>query len=114
MTKIKTIYISGKVTGIEAQAKELFDDIEQRLISEGYGVVNPMSLRHDHDKSWQSYMRECLDALLKCDAIYVLPNYKQSQGAMIELQLASTLGMEVIYASKINYTTTLTPNTLQL
>lgn len=95
MKKIK-IYISGKITGIEKEAEALFQKAEDELIAKGYEVVNPMKLVHDHDKSWESYMRVCIKALCDCEAIYVMKNHFNSKGALIEVDLALKLKLDVI------------------
>ncbi len=92
------IYISGKITGIEEEAYKLFEIAENKLKLQGYDVVvNPMKLPHNHDKSWEAYMRECIVALMSCDTIYILSNYYMSKGAFLEIALAKELGIGVIY-----------------
>ena len=93
------IYISGKISGIEEEAFRLFDSKEKVLMDQGHDVVNPMKLRHDHDKSWKSYMIEDIKALVDCDAIYMLKNWTESQGAVIEHGLAESLGINIVYES---------------
>lgn len=80
------IYISGKITGMEAEAKVLFQQAEDKLTALGYEVVNPMKLPHEHDKRWISYMIECLIALKPCDGIYLIDNWNNSRGAIIEVR----------------------------
>lgn len=96
MTK-KKIYISGKITRIENKAPVLFEKAEKELQAQGYEVINPMKLNHNHDKSWQSYMKEDIKAMCDCDAIYMLNNSFESKGALIELRLARQLEMKIIY-----------------
>lgn len=91
------IYISGKITGIEAQAPALFSMAENQLKQEGYEVVNPMLLSHNHDKSWESYMKEDIKAMLDCDSIYMLKNWAHSKGASVELSIARSLGLKIIW-----------------
>lgn len=93
----KTVYISGKVTGMEKEAASIFSKASKTLLAKGMQVVNPLCLNHDHDKSWHSYMRVCLKALCDCDAIYMLPNWTDSKGAIIEHTVAQYLGLETIY-----------------
>ena len=94
------IYIAGKVSGIEMEARVLFKTAEIKLLLQGHDVINPMELEHDHDKTWQSYMRECISAMMKADALYLLPNWRESKGARIEVQLAHNLGIKIFFNLK--------------
>jgi len=91
------IYISGKITGIEDKAFEIFQKADEHLQSMNFETVNPMLLKHNHDKSWESYMKVCLKALIDCDKIYMLLNWRDSKGAMMELEVARKLGISVIF-----------------
>lgn len=91
------IYVAGKITGMEQEAKARFDLAEAILTEKGFEVVNPMSLPHDHDLHWHNYMKECIQALCKCDAIYMLNNWIHSRGARIEQNLAVEMNLEIIY-----------------
>jgi len=42
-------------------------------------------------------MNKCLEALEFCDAIYMLPCYIDSKGAMIEHKKAAKLGLHIYY-----------------
>lgn len=94
---MKKVYIAGKITGMEEKAFELFGEAEKILTEQGFEVVNPMKLPHDHDKSWESYMRETLIAMLGCDTMFMLSNYYKSKGALLEHSLAKDLKMQIIY-----------------
>lgn len=91
------IYISGKITGIEEEAFQQFEFAETCLKLKGFDVLNPMKLEHNHDKTWEEYMKVCIVALMSCNAIFMLTNYYESKGAMIELSLAQELGMKVYW-----------------
>lgn len=95
------IYLSGKISGLPiCEAIKNFESAENQL--KGFAtIVNPMRLKHDHDKSWESYMKEDIKALLDCDAIAMLPNFNESKGSLIELNLAKSLGFEIIYIKEI-------------
>ena len=93
MTKI---YITGKISGIEDTARKLFQEAETKLTQKGYTVVNPMKLPHNHDKTWKSYMKEDIKALMDCDEIYALNNWEKSEGATIEIKIAQAIGIKVI------------------
>jgi len=98
LSNYKRVYISGKITGMEEEAVGIFEKTEN-LLKENFGVdtINPMKLNHDHDKSWESYMRVCIKALCDCDAIYIMPNYTQSRGALMEIAIAKDLGIVEFY-----------------
>lgn len=92
------IYISGKISGLpfsEAYAK--FYNAEQFLTSMGHEVFNPMRIPQDPERSWQSYMDECLAELPGCDAIWMLDNWLTSKGARQELASAIDLKKEIYY-----------------
>jgi hypothetical protein len=42
-------------------------------------------------------MKEDIKALCDCEAVYLLRNYSDSRGALLELAIANELKMEVIY-----------------
>ena len=100
MNKDKVIYISGKITGMEEEAKVLFAEATKKFTDNGYKVMNPFDLDDNHDKTWESYMKVCLDALERCDIIYMLSNWRDSKGAIEEFILATGLGLPVIYEVK--------------
>ncbi len=59
--------------------------------------VNPMLLCRP-TWSWLRCMVVCLWHLVhKCDAIYMLPDYKESRGARIELRVAKLLKYPIVY-----------------
>ena len=89
------IYICGQITGVDNYA-QTFEQAEQNLIAEGYEVVNPCKLPHKHDKTWKSYMKEDIKAMIDCDAIYLLPNWRESSGATIEFIIALSLKMLIL------------------
>jgi len=90
------IYISGKITGLD-NFMDLFRLAEIELKQLGYKVCNPALLPHDHDHTWQSYMREDICHLMKCKGIYMLSNWKRSKGARIEWIIAYLLNYKIMY-----------------
>ena len=93
---MKKVYIAGKITGIEKEAYSLFVEAELKLMKRGYEVINPMKLQHNHDKTWASYMKECITELISCDLIYPLPNWSESHGATLEMNIAKELNIKII------------------
>lgn len=92
------IYISGQITGLPiSQAKELFKQAETELKDIGFNPINPMSNGLDVESHWSDHMRADIKNMMDCEAIYLLSNYKQSKGAMLELYIAKELNMKIIY-----------------
>lgn len=90
-------YIAGAITGTQ-DYEQKFKEASHHVIKLGMVPVNPVTLLHNHDKTWESYMRECLSAMLDCSAIYMLPCYPKSKGANLEHNLARSLNFNIIYA----------------
>lgn len=91
----KRIYISGRISGFEDEAFEKFEEAEKDFIKRGFDVVNPMKLTHNHDKTWESYMRDDIQALMTCDSILMLKLWECSNGALIEFNLAKQLDFAI-------------------
>jgi len=93
------IYISGKISGLDLdQAEEYFELYENQIIEIGHEPVNPMKVHANKIcPEWLDYMRADIKALMDCDAVYAMPNWRQSIGARIEVGLAHDLGIPVYY-----------------
>ncbi|MFM7856596.1 MAG: DUF4406 domain-containing protein, partial [Flammeovirgaceae bacterium] len=48
-----------------------------------------------HDRTWESYMKEDLTEMMKCDAVFSIDNAHDSRGAKIEIALAIELGIKI-------------------
>ena len=48
------------------------------------------------EEFWRECMDVCLRELLRCDAIYMLNNWRTSRGARVELAVAVELGLEIL------------------
>jgi hypothetical protein len=98
---MKLAYISGPITGRpEKIYVPAFAKAKEKLKQAGYEPVNPLELPHLHDKTWSSYIGEDIKELLECNAIYMLPDWKESKGARIEHAIACELGLEIIYSTE--------------
>jgi hypothetical protein len=94
------VYISGKVTGLpEAEYLENFMKAEMRLSKMGYTVVNPAKVNSmlPKDTTWEQYMLLSKVMVDMCDTIYMLSNYEDSKGALLELKWAKNDGLNVLY-----------------
>jgi nucleoside 2-deoxyribosyltransferase len=85
------VYIAGKMSGLPEMGYPAFHAEAARLRELGYRVSNPAE--NQAQVNWQYYMREAIRMMLLCDAVALLPNWKQSRGAMIEHGIAIALGI---------------------
>ncbi len=90
------VYISGPITGMADLNRPAFHAATERL--RGWcEPVNPMEhTPYNTEWTWEDYMRDDLNLLLKCDAIYMLNGWRGSRGATIEHDLAMNLGMVIM------------------
>lgn len=89
--RAKRIYISGKMTGLEAQEiANKFKEAKRQLCRPDVIPISPTGIDYGDKLAWAEYMR--LD-----DAIYMLSNWQDSPGACHELEYARSLGKPVIY-----------------
>ena len=119
MKKQKIIYISGKMGEkvlSEATVKK-FEVAQEKLLSEGWAVINPASDAFQRDaqmhvkikeKKWQKLDHGEFDwyawlllwdmhSLALCDAIYMLSDWQDSPGATAEYYYAKACGKEIIF-----------------
>lgn len=91
-------YIAGKISGLpEKEWKQNFLEARNEVKEMGLIPVCPTELPHKHPREWQDYMREALIALLSCDCVYAQRGWMDSPGARIEINLAKSIRMHIIY-----------------
>ncbi|MBE8594033.1 DUF4406 domain-containing protein [Pseudomonas sp. MAFF 301449] len=94
---MKRIYLSGPMSGLPELNFPLFHAETARLRGLGYEVVNPAEV-NPGGGSWGECMRRDIVELLNCDTIALLKGWAGSDGAFLELTIASRLGMTVVSA----------------
>lgn len=90
-----TIFLSGRISGLEYTYKEIFNRAYEKLADQGNIVLNPATLPRGLDDN--SYMPICLTMLNACDAIYLLDGWEESKGANLEKAFAEYQGKIVLY-----------------
>ena len=88
------IYISGKMTGLPDLGRRHFENTEEALRSCGHVVLNPAVL--PAGMAHGDYMPICLAMLDAADAVYMLHNWRESDGARLERAYAAYRGKRVI------------------
>lgn len=105
-----TFYISGKisVTGNEKQEdnEELFMLAEEHLQNEGHLTHNPARFKFSDEElagltemeQWSRYLSRDLAWIIEHrPSLFMLKNWKESRGAILERDMALALGLEVVY-----------------
>ena len=112
----RVLYIAGPMRGIAFFNYPMFDRVAKELREAGNEVISPADedRKQDgfdpfanpayhtadncvfpHEMDFGNTVRRCLDAVLRCDEIVLLPGWEKSNGAVAELTLAMWLGKRV-------------------
>lgn len=90
------VFISGKISGEEYYvAYGKFANAERTMQQMGYDTVNPMKICRKN-WSWLRCMTKCLWAIIFCDKVHQLPDWKDSKGARIEYRWAKFLRKRIL------------------
>lgn len=94
----KKCYISGAIA--HHDLKERMDTFERAAIvleKAGYTPVNPFNNGVPQSEHWTKHMRRDIGLLVGCDCIYMLKGWELSKGAKLELDVASSCGIKVMF-----------------
>lgn len=89
-------YLSGPMTGIPDYNRPAFDEAAKELREQGYTVFSPSEVGpRDQVMARAWYMRKDIQALLQSDAVMMLPDWEQSEGAKLEFEIAKQLELPI-------------------
>ena len=91
------VYISGPMTGYANANIPAFIKSELVHLALGCTVYSPAHNQKDSGMTWEDYMRLAIPQLMQCEKIHMLRKWEKSRGALIEHNLACTVGMYVTY-----------------
>lgn len=115
---MRTVYIAGPMTGYKYFNFPAFDEWKDTLLCRGYNVISPADLDREvgfdamklpEDSDWTKWgdalgefdLDACIErdveAVKKCDIIFMLKGWENSTGAKAEKALAEWMGKEVRY-----------------
>ena len=98
MERKERVYISGAIAHHDiVERKATFKAAGCYLSLKGYDAVNPFDNGVSDDADWHEHMRADIRMLVDCDAIYMLRGWEQSKGAKLELDVASSCGLTVMF-----------------
>lgn len=98
------IYLSGAITGREAEAKKEFAEAEKRLkqklkeLNIYYEVINPFKIVKNQKKySYVYYLKADIKELIECCYLINIKNagWQKSKGAKLERQIAKMLKIDI-------------------
>ncbi len=105
---MKTIYLSGPISGIKNNNRDSFFRAKDYYESLGYNVINPIEIAdamhivneglNDPEPREIDIMAEDIKSLSECDSIILLPNWENSKGARFELAFALSYDIPVFEA----------------
>lgn len=91
------VYIAGKITGLpESIYKQKFNQVENQLNRDGHLALNPIKLVHQ-DLCYEEQMELCLSLVKLSNVIYMMDNWKESNGARKEYAYAVALDKKIVY-----------------
>lgn len=93
------VYISGAISGLQTEEVKLKFETAERLLAEaGHEPVNPYKeVPYEEGKQWHEYMGDDVKLLLQCEAIYMLDDWINSRGAVLEHCIAQCEGFKIVY-----------------
>jgi len=97
-TQSKRFYIAGRIAN-EDGYRVKFAQACSEVSRLGHRPISPCDI-HDNGCNhieWAEWMVCDLHAMLDCDGVYALRDWRSSKGATIEVQLAMRLGKEIVY-----------------
>jgi hypothetical protein len=111
------VYLAGPMRGLQHWNADAFDRAAAAWAAEGWTVFNPMEMAclggfdprqatteeevkaKGHDNAYlRKVMREDLEAVLRVEALALLPGWEKSMGATVEVALAQFLGLPLFSA----------------
>lgn len=88
------IYLAGKITG-DPSYREKFKTVAAELERQGHSVMNPATMPDGFD--YEEYMQICFKMIDVCQAICMLPDWRESPGATREREKAKREKKGILY-----------------
>lgn len=99
----KKVYISGAIAHYDLdERRAAFDHAARYLSIKGYEPINPFENGISQEAHWKEHMRVDIGLLLTCDYIYMLRGWELSKGAKLELGVARSCGIQVLFEGQAN------------
>ena len=89
------VYIAGKMKNLPDLGRSQFATAEKKLREKGFTVLNPAELPVGMPSD--RYMPICLAMVQAADTVYALDNWRNSNGARIEIRYARYQGKNIVF-----------------
>lgn len=97
------IYIAGKISGLNSEdVIKKFEAAQKSLVAKGHQVFIPSVLPAYEEVSHEDYLHICYAIIDVCDAVYMLSDWQQSEGAILEFDYAQQKQKKIIYQAPAN------------
>ena len=97
------LYVAGLYSGdIEANIARA-EFISINLVRKGFHVITPHKNTANYEKyetetiNWQTWLDMDFNIISRCDAIYVMKDYTNSPGTLLEIEFAKKNNIFIIY-----------------
>ncbi len=92
------IYIAGKISGLNrSNVIQKFEAAQKSLSKKGHQVFIPCVLPAYEEVSHEDYLHICYAIIDVCDAVYMLSDWQQSEGARLEYEYAIEKKKQIIF-----------------
>lgn len=92
------IYIAGKISGLNRDdVIKKFEAAQKSLVAKGHQVFIPSVLPAYEEVSHEDYLHICYAMIDICDAVYMLSDWQQSEGARLEYEYAIDNNKQIIF-----------------
>ena len=84
----------------EEESRMKFEAARQYLFDQGHDAVNPWDSekkKEEQCSGWSDYILYDLQIIKNCDALFMLNNWQDSNGAKCEHAFAKVMGMDIFY-----------------
>lgn len=91
------LYLAGPMSGLPEFNYPAFNEAAASLRVNGHEVINPAENDGgDTSGTWAYYMRQDVQHILNVEGVAVLPGWRKSKGANLEVVLATALGLPIL------------------
>ena len=104
---MRSVYIAGKYSDKDEAGEDknimLAAAVAAEYLKDGWAVFCPHTMTQIIDRKfnrprqlkWEDWLAADIHWISKCDAIHMLPNWRESEGAKVEYLVAKGLGLEI-------------------